>query len=61
MIEFLDSVTLQKLVDEQLGQGHRRRRQRRCKRAHLAAAGGQAHQACTAPNSVFALGSALSK
>ena len=42
MIEFLDSISLKKLVDDQIAKGIRSRR-RRCAR-HLLAAGGQADQ-----------------
>lgn len=60
MVEFLDSVTLQKLVDDQLAKGLQVESKPSVKRAISAMPVVKAVRV-NAPNSVFALGSALSK
>lgn len=60
MVEFLNSVTLQKLVDEQLAKGLQIEEKPSIKRAISAFPVTQAVR-INAPNSVFALGNAFSK
>lgn len=58
MVEFLDSVTLQKLVDEQLGKGVKVDAKPMLKRA-ISSAPALKPVRVNAPNSVFALGNAV--
>jgi Rrf2 family iron-sulfur cluster assembly transcriptional regulator len=58
MVEFLDSVTLQKLVDEQLAKGVQIEDKPAIKRA-ISSAPVVKPIRVNAPNSVFALGAAL--
>ena len=60
MVEFLDSVTLQKLVDDQLAKGLQVEDKPSVKRAISAMPQSKTIR-INAPNSVFALGSMLSK
>jgi Rrf2 family transcriptional regulator, iron-sulfur cluster assembly transcription factor len=60
MVEFLDSVSLQKLVDEQVAKGVRVEAKPLVKRA-IASAPVSKPVAVNAPNSVFALGGAFAK
>ena len=60
MVEFLSSVTLQKLVDDQLAKGLQGEEKPRIKRAISALPVSQPIR-INAPNSVFALGNAFSK
>jgi Rrf2 family iron-sulfur cluster assembly transcriptional regulator len=60
MVEFLDSVTLQKLVDEQLAKGLQIEDKPSVKRA-ISAMPAVKPIRVNAPNSVFALGNAFSK
>ncbi|MCX7257790.1 MAG: Fe-S cluster assembly transcriptional regulator IscR [Polaromonas sp.] len=60
MVEFLDSVTLQKLVDEQLAKGVVVESTPQVKKAVFAAPVAKPMRV-NAPNSVFALGNAFSK
>ena len=60
MVEFLDSVTLQKLVDDQLAKGLQVEDKPSVKRAISAMPGAKTIR-INAPNSVFALGNALMK
>ena len=60
MVEFLDSVTLQKLVDDQLAKGLQVEDKPSVKRAISAMPQGKPIR-INAPNSVFALGNAFSK
>ena len=60
MVEFLDSVTLQKLVDDQLAKGLQVEEKPSIKRAISAIPVSQPVR-INAPNSVFALGNAFSK
>jgi len=60
MVEFLDSVTLQKLVDDQLAKGITIEDKPAVKRA-ISAAPVVKPVRVNAPNSVFALGNAFSK
>lgn len=60
MVEFLDSVTLQKLVDDQLAQGVQVENKPAVKRA-ISSAPVVKPIRINAPNSVFALGNAFSK
>jgi Rrf2 family iron-sulfur cluster assembly transcriptional regulator len=60
MVEFLDSVSLQKLVDEQLAKGVQVEAKPMMKRA-IASAPVAKPLAVNAPNSVFALGGAYAK
>jgi Rrf2 family iron-sulfur cluster assembly transcriptional regulator len=60
MVEFLNSVTLQKLVDDQLAKGLQVEEKPSIKRAILAIPVSQPVR-INAPNSVFALGNAFSK
>jgi Rrf2 family iron-sulfur cluster assembly transcriptional regulator len=60
MVEFLDSVTLQKLVDEQLAKGMRIESRPLVKRAMTSAAPARP-LAGNIPNSVFALGNSFAK
>jgi len=60
MVEFLSSVTLQKLVDDQLAKGLQVENKSGVKRAILAMPISQPIR-INAPNSVFALGNAFSK
>ncbi|RFO98415.1 Fe-S cluster assembly transcriptional regulator IscR [Rhodoferax lacus] len=60
MVEFLDSVTLQKLVDEQLAKGLQIEDKPSVKRA-ISAMPAVKPIRINAPNSVFALGNAFSK
>jgi Rrf2 family iron-sulfur cluster assembly transcriptional regulator len=61
MVEFLDSVTLQKLVDEQLAKGLQIEDKPHVKRAISAMPLSSKPIRVNAPNSVFALGNALAK
>jgi Rrf2 family iron-sulfur cluster assembly transcriptional regulator len=60
MVEFLDSITLQKLVDDQLAKGIQIEDKPSPKRA-ISNVPVVKPIKVTAPNSVFALGSAMSK
>lgn len=60
MVEFLDSVTLQKLVDDQLAQGVKVENKPMVKRA-ISAMPAVKPVRTNAPNSVFALGNAFAK
>jgi Rrf2 family iron-sulfur cluster assembly transcriptional regulator len=60
MVEFLDSVTLQKLVDEQLAKGVQIEDKPQIKRA-ISSAPVVKPIRVNAPNSVFALGNAFAK
>ena len=60
MVEFLSSVTLQKLVDDQLAKGLQVEEKPSIKRAISALPVSQPIR-INAPNSVFALGNAFSK
>lgn len=60
MVEFLDSVTLQKLVDDQLAKGMRIEDKPTLKRAIATMPTGRPIR-LNVPNSVFALGKSLSK
>ena len=60
MVEFLDSVTLQKLVDDQLAKGLPVEDRPSVKRA-ISAMPVSKPIRVNAPNSVFALGAAVSK
>ena len=60
MVEFLESVTLQKLVDDQLAKGLRVEDRPSIKRAISSMPSGKPIR-LSAPNSVFALGNAFSK
>jgi Rrf2 family iron-sulfur cluster assembly transcriptional regulator len=60
MVEFLDSVHLQKLVDDQLAAGHTIENKPAIKRAISAMPVSQPIRV-NAPNSVFALGNTLVK
>ena len=60
MVEFLDSVTLQKLVDDQLAKGLHVEDKPSVKRA-ISAMPMSKPIRVNAPNSVFALGNAFSK
>jgi Rrf2 family iron-sulfur cluster assembly transcriptional regulator len=60
MVEFLDSVTLQKLVDDQLAKGLQVEDKPTVKRA-ISAMPVVKPMRINAPNSVFALGNAFSK
>ena len=60
MVEFLDSVTLQKLVDDQLAKGVQVEDKPSVKRA-ISPAPVVKPIRVNAPNSVFALGAAFSK
>ena len=61
MVEFLDAITLQKLVDEQLAKGLQVEEQPSLKRAISAMPAAVKPVRVNGPNSVFALGSVLSK
>ena len=60
MVEFLDSVTLQKLVDDQLAKGLQVEDKPSVKRAISAMPASKTIR-INAPNSVFALGNAFMK
>ena len=60
MVEFLDSVTLQKLVDEQLAKGVQIEDKPMIRRA-ISSAPVVKPMRINAPNSVFALGNAFAK
>ena len=60
MVEFLDSVTLQKLVDDQVAKGIQIESKPNVKRA-ISSAPVLKPVRVNAPNSVFALGNAFSK
>jgi Rrf2 family iron-sulfur cluster assembly transcriptional regulator len=60
MVEFLDSVTLQKLVDDQMAKGIQIEEKPNVKRA-ISSAPVLKPIRVNAPNSVFALGNAFSK
>ena len=60
MVEFLDSVTLQKLVDDQLANGLRVEDKPALKRA-ISSMPVDKPMRMNVPNSVFALGNAFSK
>jgi len=60
MVEFLDSVTLQKLVDEQLAKGVEIENKPAIRRA-ISSAPVVKPIRVNAPNSVFALGNAFAK
>lgn len=60
MVEFLDSISLQKLVDEQLAKGFQMEEKPSLKRAISSMPVAQPIR-LNAPNSVFALGNAFSK
>jgi len=60
MVEFLDSVNLQKLVDDQLAAGHTIENKPAMKRAISAMPVSQTIRV-NAPNSVFALGNTFVK
>jgi Rrf2 family iron-sulfur cluster assembly transcriptional regulator len=60
MVEFLDSISLQKLVDEQLAKGFRVEERPALKRA-ISTLPVLKPMRVNAPNSVFALGNVYSK
>ncbi|MEI7537389.1 MAG: Fe-S cluster assembly transcription factor [Comamonadaceae bacterium] len=60
MVEFLDSVTLQKLIDDQVAKGLRVEDKPTLKRAIFSMPGAKPTRV-NAPNSVFALGNAFSE
>ena len=60
MVEFLDAVTLQKLIDDQLGKGLELEDKPTLKRAIFTMPGAKSTRT-NAPNSVFALGNARSE
>jgi Rrf2 family iron-sulfur cluster assembly transcriptional regulator len=60
MVEFLDSVTLQKLIDDQVAKGLRVEDKPTLKRAIFSMPGAKPGRV-NAPNSVFALGNAFSE
>jgi Rrf2 family iron-sulfur cluster assembly transcriptional regulator len=60
MVEFLDSVSLQKLVDEQLAKGFQMEEKPNLKRA-ISSMPVMKPIRVNAPNSVFALGSSFAK
>ncbi len=60
MVEFLDAVTLQKLIDDQLGKGAPVEDKPTIKRAIFTMPGSNSSRS-NAPNSVFALGNARSE